>query len=86
VFDISANGAPTAWTISSQKGLLGNEDRFSTSKDIWYSKGIRNYFLNALHILNIIIFYILSLLPGSMTPVPFMVGVLKKRKRILGLL
>jgi hypothetical protein len=86
VFDISATGGPTAWTISSQKGLLGNEDRFSTSKDIWYSKGIRNSFLNALHILNIIIYIYLSLLPGSMTPVPFMVGVLKTKKRISGFL
>jgi hypothetical protein len=59
VFDISTNGGPTAWTISSQKGLLGNGDRFSTLKDIWYTKGIRNYFLNALHILNIIIVFFL---------------------------
>jgi hypothetical protein len=38
------------------EGSPGKWREISTSKDIWYSKGIRNYFLNALHILNIIIF------------------------------
>jgi hypothetical protein len=28
VFDISAHGGPTAWTISSEKGPLGNGVRF----------------------------------------------------------
>jgi len=81
VFDIAANGGPTAPTFLHRRDPWEMEIGFHIKSYIWYSKGIRNYFLSALHILNIIILYFLSLLPGSVKLVPFMIGVLKKKKK-----